>query len=287
MSPKTKLYLSITLLFFVSIFHTIDAQKNDTKSKDPKSLGVSVSPSHFHFTQEQGQIKTYDITIKNTTSTGKSFNVNVYDFDMNGKGKSSFLPPGEGKYSLSKWMNISPTFIELEPFKTKKVKVTVSVPSDDNGRKAAWSILMIEQEAPRNNLVNTRNDGNTVAFGIVPTFAFGIFAYQNPPNVLTNNIEFKEFKFLENETVNKLLIEVQNQGDGIAYCTSYIDLTNLDTGEQQRLRVKNFTIVPDLIRDFVFNLPQTLEKGKYLAIGVLDYESSEEIQAAKLEFEIN
>lgn len=287
MSPKTKLYLSITLLFFVSIFHTIDAQKNDSKSKDPKSLGVSVSPSHFHFTQEQGQIKTYDITVKNTTSTAKSFNVNIYDFDMNGKGKSSFLPPGEGKYSLSKWMNISPTFIELEPFKTKKVKVTVSVPSDDNGRKAAWSILMIEQEAPRNNLVNTRNDGNTVAFGIVPTFAFGIFAYQNPPNVLTNNIEFKEFKFLENETVNKLLIEVQNQGDGIAYCTSYIDLTNLDTGEQQRLRVKNFTIVPDLIRDFVFNLPQTLKKGKYLAIGVLDYESSEEIQAAKLEFEIN
>ena len=287
MSPKTKLYLSITLLFFVSIFHTIDAQKNDTKNKDPKSLGVSVSPSHFHFTQEQGQIKTYDITIKNTTSTAKSFNVNVYDFDMNGKGKSSFLPPGEGKYSLSKWMNISPTFIELEPFKTKKVKVTVSVPSDDNGRKAAWSILMIEQEAPRNNLVNTRNDGNTVAFGIVPTFAFGIFAYQNPPNVLTNNIEFKEFKFLENDAVNKLLIEVQNQGDGIAYCTSYIDLTNLDTGEQQRLRVKNFTIVPDLIRDFVFNLPQTLQKGKYLAIGVLDYESSEEIQAAKLEFEIN
>ena len=287
MSPKTKLYLSIALSFFVSIFHTIGAQKNDTKSKDPKSLGVSVSPSHFHFTQEQGQIKTYDITVKNTTSTAKSFNVNVYDFDMNGKGKSSFLPPGEGKYSLSKWMNISPTFIELEPFKTKKVKVTVSVPSDDNGRKAAWSILMIEQEAPRSNLVNTRKDGNTVAFGIVPTFAFGIFAYQNPPNVLTNNIEFKEFKFLENETVNKLLIEVQNQGDGIAYCTSYIDLTNLDTGEQQRLRVKNFTIVPDLTRDFIFNLPQTLQKGKYLAVGVLDYESSEEIQAAKLEFEIN
>ena len=120
-----------------------------------------------------------------------------------------------------------------------------------------------------------------------PCFAFGIFAYQNPPNVLTNNIEFTEFQFLENDAVNKLLIEVQNQGDGIAYCTSYIDLTNLDTGEQQRLRVKNFTIVPDLTRDFIFNLPQTLQKGKYLAVGVLDYESSEEIQAAKLEFEIN
>jgi hypothetical protein len=286
MSPKTTIYLSLLFVCFIFTSNTLDGQ-NKEKQNAPKSLGVSVSPSHFHFTQEQGQIKTYDITVKNTTSTAKSFNVNVYDFDMNGKGKSSFLPPGEGKYSLSKWMNISPTFIELEPFKTKKVKVTVSVPSDDNGRKAAWSILMIEQEAPRSNLVNTKKDGNTVAFGIVPTFAFGIFAYQNPPNVLTNNIEFTEFQFLENDAVNKLLLEVQNKGDGIAYCTSYIDLTNLDTGEQQRLRVKNFTIVPDLTRDFIFNLPQTLQKGKYLAVGVLDYESSEEIQAAKLEFEIN
>ena len=286
MSPKTTIYLSLLFVCFIFKSNTLDGQ-NKEKQNAPKSLGVSVSPSHFHFTQEQGQIKTYDITVKNTTSTAKSFNVNIYDFDMNGKGKSSFLPPGDGKYSLSKWMNISPTFIELEPFKTKKVKVTISVPSDDNGRKAAWSILMIEQEAPRNNLVNTKKDGNTVAFGIVPTFAFGIFAYQNPPNVLTNNIEFTEFQFLENDAVNKLLLEVQNKGDGIAYCTSYIDLTNLDTGEQQRLRVKNFTIVPDLTRDFIFNLPQTLQKGKYLAVGVLDYESSEEIQAAKLEFEIN
>ncbi|MDA9328115.1 hypothetical protein N9Q96_04245 [Flavobacteriaceae bacterium] len=286
MSPKTTIYLSLLFVCFIFTSNTLDGQ-NKEKQNAPKSLGVSVSPSHFHFTQEQGQIKTYDITVKNTTSTAKSFNVNIYDFDMNGKGKSSFLPPGDGKYSLSKWMNISPTFIELEPFKTKKVKVTISVPSDDNGRKAAWSILMIEQEAPRNNLVNTKKDGNTVAFGIVPTFAFGIFAYQNPPNVLTNNIEFTEFQFLENDAVNKLLLEVQNKGDGIAYCTSYIDLTNLDTGEQQRLRVKNFTIVPDLTRDFIFNLPQTLQKGKYLAVGVLDYESSEEIQAAKLEFEIN
>ena len=248
---------------------------------------MSVSPSHFHFSQKQGEVKTYDITVKNTTSTDKEFNVNVYDFDMNGKGKSSFLPAGKGKYSLSKWVNLSPTFIQLKPFENKKVKVTVSVPSDDSGRKAAWSILMIEQEAPRDNLINTRKDGNTIAPGIVPTFAFGIFAYQNPPNVLTNKVEFKEFNYIQTVVNKKLQLEVQNIGDGIAYCTSYIDLTNLDTGDQQRLKVKKFTIVPELIRDFSFVLPSDLQKGKYLAVGVLDYENSEEIQAARIEFEIN
>ena len=64
-------------------------------------------------TQKQGEVKTYDITIKNSTSVGKEFNINIYDFDMNGKGKSSFLPPGKGKYSLAKWVNLSPTFVSL------------------------------------------------------------------------------------------------------------------------------------------------------------------------------
>ena len=195
--------------------------------------------------------------------------------------------PGKGKFSLAKWVNLSPTFVSLKPFENKKVKVTVSIPSDDSGKKAAWSILMVEQQAPRSNLLNTTRDGNTIALGIVPTFAFGVFAYQNPPNVDNNRVEFTDFQFKDFNTGKALYIEVQNQGDGIAYCTSYIDLTNLDTGEQQRLKVKNFTIVPELIRDFNFTLPENLPKGKYLAVGVLDYESSEEIQAARMEFEIN
>lgn len=288
MSPKTKLYIVVLLILMIGFAPTTRAQNKSNQGKNPgKTVGVSVSPSHFHFNQKQGEVKTYDITIKNSTSTAKEFNINIYDFDMNGKGKSSFLPAGKGKFSLAKWVNISPTFVQLKPFENKKVKVTVSVPSDDSGRKAAWSILMVEQQAPRNNLLNTSKDGNTIALGIVPTFAFGVFAYQNPPNVLVNKVEFTNFEIKESNAGRALYLEVQNQGDGIAYCTSYIDLTNLDTGEQQRLKVKNFTIVPELVRDFNFTLPENLPKGKYLAVGVLDYESSEEIQAARMEFEIN
>jgi len=287
MSPKTNLYIIVFLICVIFSAPEITAQNTTNQgNKSGKTVGVSVSPSHFHFNLKQGEVRTYDITVKNSTSVAKEFNVNIYDFDMNGKGKSSFLPAGKGKYSLAKWVNLSPTFIQLKPFENKKVKITVSVPSDDSGRKAAWSILMIEQEAPRDNLINTQRNGNTIALGIVPTFAFGIFAYQNPPNVLVNKVEFRDFQLKDSKNGKALYLEVQNQGDGIAYCTSYIDLTNLDTGEQQRLKVKNFTIVPELIRDFNFNLPN-LPKGKYLAVGVLDYESSEEIQAARMEFEIN
>lgn len=274
------------LLNFFLLFSLYNFSQ-ENKKEIQKSTGVSVSPAHFHFNQKQGEIKTYEITVKNKTTSSKQFKVNIFDFNMNENGKSNFLSAGKGKYSLSKWLNISPTFIELEPFENKKVRITVTIPNDDRGRKAAWSIIMIEQETPRTSLLdNKRNDGS-IALGVIPTFAFGIFAYQNPPNVIDNQIELTDFQFNSENNKNSIYLTTKNAGDGIAYCTSYIDLTNLETGDQQRLQVKKFTILPDLVRNFTFNLPDTLPKGKYLAVGVLDYENAEEIQAAKLEFEID
>ena len=200
------------------------------------------------------------------------------------EGKALFFRAG--KYSLSKWLNISPTFIEIKPGEKKEVRFTVSVPSDSSGKKSAWNIIMIEQEEPRKTLEPAKKGSGTVALGVIPTFAFGVFVYQNPPNVISNNVEITNFTFIQKDSINIIQIEASNKGDGIAFCTSYVDLTNLDNGKQQRLSVKRFTVVPELIRDFTFVLPKSLEKGKYLAIGVLDYENSEEIQAAKTNFEI-
>ncbi len=260
--------------------------KTAPTENDYQTKGVSVSPAHFHLTMKSGEVKTYKITVKNDTEKAKQFKVNIYDFNMNGKGKSSFMAPGKGKYSLSKWLNISPTFIEVAPGEKKEVKFTVSVPTTEEGNKAAWSVIMVEQEDPRKKLEPASKSENTVALGVIPTFAFGVFVYQNPPNVVSNNVEITNFTYSEKDTTKFIAIEASNKGNGIAFCTSYIDLTNLKTGKQQRLNVKTFTIVPELVRDFSFVLPKNIEKGPYLAVGVLDYENSEEIQAAKLNFEI-
>jgi len=279
------------LVVFLFILTCVNAQIKDTKevsvTSAQKTLGVSVSPAHFHLTQKQGQTKVYNITINNDTPSPKSFGVKMSDFNMDGKGQSSFLQAGTGKYSLSKWTSISPTFIQLKPFEKRKVAITVAVPNNASGAKAAWSIIMIEQQEERKTLSPDNKSDNTVALGVVPTFAFGIFVYQNPPNVASNDVQFIDFIYDEDQTKRTISIVAENKGDGISYCTSYIDLTNLKTGDQQRLKVKKFTILPDLIRDFVFPIPEDLPKGDYIAVGVLDFENSEEIQAAKMELTIN
>ena len=288
MTSANKL-LSIVLFLSLLIPTQIYSQEEKNKEGDDneyKTSGVSVSPAHFHLNQKPGETKNYEITVKNDTESEKRFKVSALDFDMNGKGKSLFLPPGTGKFSLSKWMSISPSFIEVKPGERKAITLTVDIPDDSTGNYAAWSIIMVEQEEPRKRLEPPKKGEGTVALGVVPTFAFGVYVYQNPPNVKNNSVEITNFKLVNKEDGKKIVqIEAVNEGDGIAYCTSYIDLTNLNTGKQQRLLVKRFTIVPDLTRDFNFMLPESLEKGKYLAVGVLDFEGSEEIQVARMEFE--
>ncbi len=286
MFKRSLIFITITIYSLVS-FGQKDSNKKTNDANEYKTSGVSVSPAHFHLTMKPGDVKTYSITVRNDTEKINRFKVNTYDFNMDGRGKSSFLPAGTGKYSLSKWLNVSPTFIELAAGEKREVKFTVSIPIDSSANRAAWNIIMIEQEEPREKLAPANSSDKTVALGITPTFAFGIFVYQNPPNVSTNSIEITNFSKIAKDSINIISIEAKNTGTGIAYCTSYVDLTNLTNGKQERLMVKKFTIVPELTRNFSFILPKTLEKGKYLAVGVLDYEGSEEIQAAKMEFEIN
>jgi hypothetical protein len=280
-----KVLITLIVIFNIAVvFGQTDS--TTTSEKSYKTRGISVSPAHFHLNMKPGEVRTYTVTVKNDIDKPTQFKVNIYDFNMNGKGKSSFIAPQTGKYSLSKWMSVSPTFIEVKPGEKKEVKFTVSVPDTEEGNKAAWSILMVEQEKPRETLEPPKKSDETVALGVIPTYAFGVFVYQNPPNVVTNNVEITNFFMEESDSTKIIKIEAENKGDGIAYCTSYIDLTNLNTGQQQRLTVKRFTILPDLTRYFSFVLSKKLPKGKYLAVGVLDYEKSEEIQAAKMEFEI-
>lgn len=283
---KNKILLFCLGFFLCTKVIVAQNSSEDTPSKGIESKGISVSPAHFHLSIKPGNQETHKISVNNQTDKKQLFQVKTYDFNMNGKGKSSFIPKGEGDYSLSKYMNISPTFFEIAPGEKKEFAYTVTIPNTEEGNRAAWSVIMIEQAEPKRELSPTKKDAGTIALGVIPTFAFGVYIYQNPPEVAFNKVEITNFIFGNEDDINFINIEAKNLGDGIAYCNSYIDLINNETGEQSRLNVKRFTIVPSLIRDFKFQLPE-LKKGTYTAVGVLDFEGADEIQAAKMQFTIN
>jgi len=261
------------------------------KSANPDTsitdMGVAVTPSHVNFNLKPGASKTQIIKVTNDTRKTVKFQISFKDYDVDQNGKSVFMKPGEGKHSLSKWINFSPTFFELKPGEVQKISASLQVPDNEEGYKAAWGLLLINQISERQTLDDLQKSDKSVALGIIPTYSFGVYIYQNPPNVSINKVEIQNFKFAT-DTANKKLIEItaKNVGDGISQCASYVELTNINTGKQQKLLVKRFTVLPGYTRNFRFELPKDMAKGKYSAVGVLDFGSKDEIEAAELEFTI-
>lgn len=249
--------------------------------------GVSVSPSSMHLSIKPGQTEIKEIKVKNFTKKTHKFQVGFSDFEMSPNGKPMGIRNRDSsQYGLSKWINVAPSYFELKPGQEVKVKLTITIPNEPEGYKAHWTIVTIDMVPERPSLDVQGND-KTVALGIIPSFGFGVYVYQNPPNVLVNKLAVKQFVMIEKDGKKQLKFEVKNVGDGISYCKSYVELTNLNTGKQQRLKVKNFTILPQFNREFYYDIDELkLTPGKYQAMGVIDFGSEEEILATELEFEI-
>jgi len=277
---QKKIYLTIAILILFKI-----VSYAQPKEDDYKDMGVAVSPSSMHLSIKPGSIVTKEIKVNNATSKTNKFQIGFSDFEMGPNGKPINMRKSNGRYSLSKWITASPTYFELKPGEIMNIKLTFDIPDTDSSYISAWTILTIDQVVDRAPLDATDKPG-AMSMGIIPSMGFGVYVYQNPPNVKTKNVEIQKFILNDKDGKKKIAFEVKNTGDGIGYCSSYVELTNTKTGKQDRLQVKQFTILPQFSRIFDYDLPTDLAKGKYSVVGVIDFGSKEEIIAAELEFEI-
>lgn len=250
--------------------------------------GISVSPSTLHFSLEPGTTRTMEVKLTNDTKKKFTFQANFSDFSMGKNGNPIGVKPGESKFTLSSWTTISPSYFEVMPGETKKISVTLNVPSGEEANHAAWTVLMLDQVTERAPLTANGN-GNTVALGITPSMGFGIYLYQNPPGLHTDKVEIGTFNYNDSTKAGKhaLQMHATNKGDGIGFCTTYVEVTNLATGKQDKLRQQKFTILPGFDREFSYEIPADLPKGKYSAVGVVDTGNPDQVTAAELEFKID
>lgn len=289
-----KLIIKLYILILLFSIQTLSAQdKNDSIFKD---MGVSISPSSIHLSVKPGTSVTKEIRVKNDTKKAKEFTVGFQDFEMNTSGKPSMnfdnkkpmdttvIKTGP-KYGLSKNVVVTPSSFILKPGEEIKLKMITEIPDEPDSYIAKWTIITVEEIYERPPLDAT-DQPNRLSMGVIPTMGFGVYVYQNPPNVKLNQLEIQSLQFLKSEKGNNVTMSVKNTGDGISYCLSYLELTNLKTGVQQKLQNKSFTILPQYHRIFKYDLPAELAPGKYSAIGVVDYGHKEEIIAAEIEFEL-
>jgi hypothetical protein len=253
--------------------------------KDTVPRGVSVSPASVRFGLKPGTSQSKSIKIFNDTDFERTFKLVVRDYlpnDVNRKAETS-NPPEDYKFGLKKWITITPSLVTLKPGERASVNLLIDIPQGDEYAHAAWTMIVVDEVSDRKELNIPSSNPNTVGMGIVPTMGFGIFLYQNPPDILNNRIEMTGYTIdAEKKNIN---MKASNSGDAIGFCTYYVELLNMATGESIKVQSNTATILPGATRDFNIKLPP-LPSGSYNALGVLDFGSKDYVETAELDFAI-
>ena len=287
-----------TIYFLLSVFISFSVKAQETKKPIIKDtitdMGVAVAPAMVKFTTIPGYSDVKYVTITNDTKKPEKFKISVSDYEMDNKGAVKQMPANIfNEYGLSKWITISPSFVELRPGEAKKIAITLAIPDSANAYRAGWAMLTIDEMKERQAITPKNGDGKNMAMGIIPTFGFAVYMFQNPPNVKVNKLELTKLKYISNDQSNNnvtsrgtIYASAKNVGDGLGFSKMYIELTNINNGYKTKLSSKQFTIFPKMERNFEFQLPGELPSGKYIGSVVLDFGSDESLDAAEIEFEI-
>lgn len=248
---------------------------------------VSMSPSRLYYKVDVGAYKTQTVTVTNNSSVRQAFNVSFGDFEPAGyQGKSKFMQAGESEHSCSEWLTATPSFFELDPGQSQKVQVLLQVPTSPEANKVKWAAMRVKLTKERKS--NDIADKNAIGMGVTETFQFVVHIFQTPPTVTTKSadiIDFRESTSAQ-DTSRVYSMRVKNTGEAILDCASYIELTNLSTGEELRLKPLAYTVLPGSEREVRFNIPRNQPKGRYSLMGVVDYGNRDNVQAAEMEITI-
>jgi P pilus assembly chaperone PapD len=253
--------------------------------KDTVPKGVSVSPPTVRFNLKSGTSQSKNIKITNDTDFPKTFQIKAQDYraeDINREAQTSIVPE-DYKYGLKKWLYVTPSLVTIQPGQKANINVLLDVPAGDEFAHAAWSLIIIDEVKDRQELNVPTAGNNGMGLGIVPSMGFGIFVYQNPPNVKNNAVELTGYTI--DAAKKKITMKASNKGDGIGFCTYYVELLNMATGETFKMPFQTATLLPGSTRELVIELP-ALSSGSYNALGVLDFGSKEYVETAELDFAI-
>ena len=273
MSMKTKIIILINLFCLSAIF--------------ANAQNASISPSRLYYKTPVGEYKVQEVSITNSSTRNQSFIVSFGDFEASGvNGKSKFMKAGESENSCSQWLSADPSFFELGAGQTKKIKVLLQVPASPDANKVKWASMLVKMANEKGGKNESEKDA--IGMGVTETFQFVIHIFQSPPSVTLKNAQIESFTEIttDKDSTRIVMLRVNNSGEAILDCVSYLEFTNLGSGLEERQKPIAYTLLPGASREIKFAVSSSLMEGKYSVLGVVDYGSRENVQAAETEIEI-
>ncbi|KPM47879.1 hypothetical protein [Jiulongibacter sediminis] len=220
--------------------------------------------------------QTQVINITNKSESSQTVQLYAGDWARKEDGGHEYFEGGSKPYSCAKWLEIGSRFLTIGPGETASVPITLEAPSDAESMESMkWAMLFIQGSEIREK-IDERAPG--IKTNIKEIIRFGVHIYQTPPSVTKLSARAEALNVNE-ETPGLYDLKVINNGGVMLKTTSFLELTNIATGEEFQGEPIECPIFPMGKRTVNLPLPENLPKGQYSMLAILDYGDPNSLEA--------
>jgi len=241
-----------------------------------------VSPVAMNFNAEPGEIQKKQLTLINHSAQPQKYNLKISDFVLDADGNRKIVPLGSSKRSCADWLNISPSFIELNPNQTAQLDVMMTVPKD--GFSSRWCMVHVEVAKEQSAFEADK----TLATGVLLVPRIVVMVKQSPRSNNNYKATINGLKEITKRAEKQQSFEavIANVGDNVIDANVYLTLANLQTGKEEKFGIVKTTVYPDATRKVTLQMPRIKVKGKYVLAAILDYGHRQPLGGSQLMLEI-
>lgn len=242
-----------------------------------------VAPVNLEFNAEPGENQVKTINVRNHSNQKTSFMVTLSDYLPKGDGGREFLPPNSTKRSCANWMNINPSFFELNPGEEMALQIGMLVPGEEYG--AAWAMLFIQ---PTREQTSWSAEG-TLGAGVMVSGRIGVTVSQTPKSNAINSVKVTSFtEDVTSSGGDRLFnLSLDNLGERITKCKVFLIASNMITAEEKQFTPIEIETFPKATRNVQLTLPAgQLAPGKYALAAIVDYGPKYALEGAQIVIDV-
>lgn len=270
MKSLLKIQTIYLLPFLLLLVHRVNGQD------------FEVAPVRLEFNAEPGDNQMKVINVKNHSNKSTSFIISIGDFLPTGDGDKKQLAPNSTKRSCANWLNINPTFFELNPGDETQIKVGILVPNDEFSD--AWCMLYFQQTKEQTSW----NADKNLEAGVVISGKIGVQIYQSPKSNANKAIKISNLAEVANEDGRnrKFTATIENLGDKVTKCKVYLIASDMKTAEEKQFAAIEIETFPKMSRAIELKLPNMLKSGTYSLAAIVDYGSKFALEGTQIIIEV-
>lgn len=226
-----------------------------------------VAPVLVSFDANPGEIQNQILTIKNHSNERQKFSLNLADYTLTEEGTKQAQAAGSSDRSLVDWLNINPSFVELNPNESATSELIMTVPR--TGFNTRWGMIRVEvaKEQTASQVDKQLSTGVVIVPRIVVLVKQSPRSNMNFSGTVSGLHEVEGF----HPEFRSFEATLSNTGDKILDAKVFLALANLETAEEKQYKPTSVAIYPGQERKVVLTLPENPKPGQYALAFLMDY----------------